>query len=632
MKENKYREEIVAEVKADFEKRRNDRRTLEQQWNLNMNFLNGNQYCDIAPNGEILDDENYYFWQNRNVYNHIAPIVETRLAKLSRVRPIMSVRAASGEDRDLKTARVASDVLNASCNRCGLDKIIAKVTLWSETLGTGFYKVCWNGEKGKVLGSVNGVNVKEGDVEIYAISPYEIFPESLFKNELSEQKSIIHARAVSVDDIESVYGVKIEGEDIDIFSLSKSKSGAKSSKISSKVVPNCALVIEKYERPTKSFPNGRVITVAGDELLSISVLPYKNGDNGQRDFPFVKQDSISAAGMFFGSSVVERVIPLQRAYNAVKNRKHEFLNRVSMGVIAVEDGSVDVDELCEDGLQPGKVLVYRQGSTPPRMIASESVPLDFSYEEERLTNEFITISGTSEISRNSTIPTNVTSGTAIQQLVEQDETRLAPTAENIKRAIKEVAKQILRLFMQFASQKRLMRIAGDNQKSEVFYFSASDLNSDDVVFDTENELSNTPAQKKSAVLELLNTGLLDDMNGKMSARTKAKILQILGYGNLDNVQDLTSLHMDKAQSENIATDEKTVEVEDFDDHELHITEHTRFLLSGELNMLKHKDEAKKRITEHLKKHKELLLRQQMESAAVSQKLSFSDNNNGENAE
>ena len=56
---------------------------------------------------------------------------------------------------------------------------------------------------------------------------------------------------------------------------------------------------------------------------------------------------------FFGTSVVERIIPVQRAYNTVKNRKHEFMNRMAVGVMAVEDGSVDTDDLEEEGLPPG---------------------------------------------------------------------------------------------------------------------------------------------------------------------------------------------------------------------------------------------------------------------------------------
>jgi len=573
-----------------------------------MNFLYGNQYCDIAPDGDISEDENHYYWQNRNVFNHIAPIIETRIAKLSRVRPTMSVRAAGGEEADLKTARISSDVLNATCNRVELDTVVSKGTLIAETYGTAFYKVIWNGNKGAVLGIVDGKQVAEGDVEVLPVSPYEIFPESLFRSELSEQKSVIHARAVNVDDVESVYGVKVEGDDVDVFSLSTIKRGANfaSAKITGKTAPNCTILIERYEKPSKKFPSGRVITVAGDKLLSVTDLPYINGVDGERDFPFIKQEAISQANMFFGTSIIERIIPLQRAFNAVKNRKHEFLNRLTMGVVTVEDGSVDVNELAEEGLQPGKILVYRQGANPPRMMASENVPIDFFSEEERLTEEFITVSGVSEISRNSTIPTNVTSGVAISLLIEQDETRLSSTAENVRRAVKQIAKQVIRLFRQFAGKARLMKIAGDNRKNEVFYFSASDLTSDDVVFDTENELSFSPAQKKNAVMELLTTGLLADRDGQMSARTKAKILEILGYGSLDNVQDLTTLHVNRAQSENLDLSKSYFSPESYDDHELHINEHIRFLLSGELNLTKDAKKTKENIVRHIDEHKKML--------------------------
>ena len=42
-----------------------------------------------------------------------------------------------------------------------------------------------------------------------------------------------------------------------------------------------------------------------------------------------------------------------------------MLNRLTLPIVMVEDGSVDVDALCEDGIAPGKVLVYRQGSLQP---------------------------------------------------------------------------------------------------------------------------------------------------------------------------------------------------------------------------------------------------------------------------
>ena len=194
---NSFEEELVKAVKEDFENRRNERRTLEQQWNLNLNYLMGNQYCEISPTGSVEGDDGGFYWQNKNVYNHIAPIIETRLAKLSRVRPIMSVRASGSEDEDLKTAKISADFLNSTASRVDLDKVIASATLWSEALGTSFYKIMWNGKSGRTVGELDGERVFEGDVDIIAVSPYEIFPDSLFREDLSKVKSLIHVSSTA---------------------------------------------------------------------------------------------------------------------------------------------------------------------------------------------------------------------------------------------------------------------------------------------------------------------------------------------------------------------------------------------------------------------------------------------------
>ena len=109
-----FEEETVAAVKSDFERRRAARRPFEAQWQLNENFALGNQHCSIDALGEVRDDERDYFWQERESFNHIASIVETRLAKLNRVRPVMSVRPASGDDCDVKTAKAASKILSSA--------------------------------------------------------------------------------------------------------------------------------------------------------------------------------------------------------------------------------------------------------------------------------------------------------------------------------------------------------------------------------------------------------------------------------------------------------------------------------------------------------------------------------------
>ena len=67
-----FEEDLVSDVKKDFLRRQEARKKLERQWQLNMNFEMGNQYCSITDMGEIEDYSKQYFWQEREVYNHIA--------------------------------------------------------------------------------------------------------------------------------------------------------------------------------------------------------------------------------------------------------------------------------------------------------------------------------------------------------------------------------------------------------------------------------------------------------------------------------------------------------------------------------------------------------------------------------
>ena len=78
-REEVRREKVAEEVVSDFESRREARRSIENGWVLNMNFVSGNQYCDVSPFGEVVEEEKRFYWQTRRVFNHIAPLVDARV-------------------------------------------------------------------------------------------------------------------------------------------------------------------------------------------------------------------------------------------------------------------------------------------------------------------------------------------------------------------------------------------------------------------------------------------------------------------------------------------------------------------------------------------------------------------------
>lgn len=606
---NKYYEDLVEEIKADFQKRREERKPLELQWRLNINFLIGNQFAEITPKGDIEDYGKQYFWQEREVYNHIAVITDTRLSKLNNLKAGMSVRPSTSDDSDKKAAIFSTRIFNSVISDCNFKELLGQANMWSETTGTAFYKIVWNDTAGKSLGfDKSNKEVYEGDVDIRVCPPFEIYPDSLANMGIEDCRSIIHARAYSVEEIKDIWGVEVDGENIDVFTLdTQSTQGglgysATAKRLTSAIKENHAVVIERYEKPTSEYPEGRLVIVAGDKILYSGDLPYINGITSTRTYPFVKQCSIVTPGSFFGTSLIEKLIPIQRAYNTIKNRKHEFMNRIAMGVLAIEDGSIDIDNLEEEGLSPGKILVFRQGSTPPLALELGRVPPDFHKEENALLAEFASISGTSDLMKYSDIPDGVTSGKALSLLIEQDDSRLNMTALEIRAAIKEVARQILRLYKQLAIVPRLKRLAGESGEIEMKYFSSNDITSDDIVFDSDTDLIESALSRKNKIVDILNLGLLNDEKGELTEQKKNKVLEILGFGNWESSRDIEDLHIKKATKENETLKNEDIKPDDIDNHELHIAEHTRLYL---INEKKLNDSAKTRIKAHINMHKKM---------------------------
>ena len=600
---------LAKEVSDDFERRKMERRPFELTWQLAINFLMGNQFSYITSANEIEDEGKQYFWQEREVFNHIAPIVESRLAKLSQVRPTMTIIPASNDDNDVYSAKLGKSILKAVEHKLGLNEIISSATRWSEICGTSFYKVFWDSTSGAVIAKdENGKEIHEGDVNILAIAPYEIYPDSSACEEVEELRSIIHARCYSKDEIKSTWGVDVNGSDIDVFSIHNTPNlgglgyQTASMGVSREVRGDSAVVIERYEAPSDKYPNGRLVIVCEDKVLHIDELPFVNLADGKRGFPFIKQTAFARPACFWGSSVIDRCIPIQRAYNAVKNRKHEYLNRLSVGILTVEDGSIDTENLEEEGLSPGKILIYRQGSTPPGIMNPGSIPNDFTTEENYLLNEFNAISGVSDIMRNSGLfATGALSGVALQLLIDQDDSRLKETSDRVKFAIKHIAKHVIRLYKQFATMPRLSHIVGENGSLESFYFSASDISSDDVVFETETEIGESLSQKRNNIYQLLGTGLLQDENGKLSNSTRSKILEMLGFGIWEGVHDLSAIHIRRADEENAKVKKgRNIKVAEIDDHDLHITQHLALALETQ------SERVRETLTAHIKEHKNYL--------------------------
>ena len=607
---------LAGEIEREYERRREERRAIELGWRLNQNFLMGNQYCDILhETGELIDSPLGAEWENRSVYNMIAPIVETRLAKLGRVRPGLTVRPLTEDAADISNAKLSTRLLRASFSAQEMTVKQQAAAQWAEICGSVFYKAVWNPRGGSLLGWVNGEAVYEGDVETAVVPAYEIFPACCYREGVEEQESIIHAKVYGVKEIETLWGVQLTGRTMEIFGTDAMQlaGGGYHPQFTAgrgERMEDAELVLEYYERPGAQHPEGRHVIVAGGYVVHAGELPFINGENGKRCYPLVQQFCLTAAGNFFGCSVSERLIPLQRDYNAINNRINEYTARMTAGNLVTEQGSLVNEELLDNGIAPGTVIEYRAGATPPGWMSVKEIPATLLTRLADMRKQFIDISGVSEMARASTTTGSISSGVALEILKEQDDTRLSLTAEHIRSAIRLLGQHWLRLFRQFAVGARLTRAAGEDMaETAVLMWKKDQLTSDDVTVDTDDDLNNTPAQRRQLTLELMRAGLfLDPDTQRMTRESRAKLMEIFRLGSWEELTGTDELHRSRAQREQSGLMRGEIpKIGPLDDHGLHLAEHTRFALSAEYRRLeKEKPGMARALVMHAEGHRALM--------------------------
>ena len=171
--------------------------------------------------------------QEREVYNHIAPILETRLAKLGRVKARAQVRPATNDDDDVASASLATKLIDAVCKENDFSQQLALANTWSEITGSAFFKITWDSEKGHAL-DAEGL-IKEGDVTIDLCPPFEIFPEDIAITDIDKQSSIIHAKVLTTKEVKRIWNKDVKGGEVNVFSFDNVQAGGGFGYVASKI-------------------------------------------------------------------------------------------------------------------------------------------------------------------------------------------------------------------------------------------------------------------------------------------------------------------------------------------------------------------------------------------------------------
>jgi hypothetical protein len=149
----------------------------------------------------------------------------------------------------------------------------------------------------------------------------------------------------------------------------------------------------------------------------------------------------------------------------------------------------------------------------------------------------------------------------------------------MREGIRQLAIRWLHIYKTFCTTNRVAEIMGINNIGSVFVWSADDINSYDVVYDTVNELVLSEDQQRENFLQALQMGLFADDRGVTPREFREKAIEMMRLGNFTQLMTLSDQQRANAKRENDFLMAGVIpEVYRYDDHEIHIAEHVRFAL------------------------------------------------------
>lgn len=640
-----YSDELVSHIKAELERRRSERAAYELQWTLNANFLAGHQNCDIdmVSNTVCVERPVYKADRERRVYNSIAPLMETRHANLKSVRYDMAVNPRTNEDDDVSKARISTKLLEycqANTNFGGKkDQLIS----WMELCGTAFTLSWWDKNAGDTIareisetvsdsGEVirNERNICDGDLAFGLLSAYEVFPHSLEVEKICDQHDIIVEQVFDVSQIYDKYGIEVSGEETEVYTLSPLPTAMTGHGrancafgVDKTTRSDCAKVITYYENPSSCYPDGRLIIIVGDRLVHMGTLPAGV-------MPIVAYKAKPVAGLFYGKSVIQDLIPLQRTYNNIKNKIVDYIATVANAPWLVPRGSMDVLDLGMNGIESGAILEYNSDiGAKPEPVQYPNPPSILMSEETQILQDMERTAGVSQLMVYGAAASS-SSGKALDTRREIDTTRMSLTADNLRDGTLEMAKIWLKLNKAYSSGYRAVCVSGKDEMGAVYTWTSDDINSYDVYFTVDNDLRYSKEKQREDFVAAYQLGLFTSDDGRISQEFKRKAWELFRVGNLDNVAEIDDLQRMNAVRENSYFESGVVPQRyKYDDDEIHIREHMKYVLSNDFRLFRAKSpEYAEMIDAHIAEHANVIKDKQAAQVQAAQTAMMQNNKGG----
>ena len=595
---------------------------FQPTWYLGCAFYMGEQW--MFWNHSRLDRPRLEPWRLTLTDNRIIGIVRTELAKMGKQKPTWQVVPTTAEDADLQASQTGEKLLGFLWRHLHMRNKLSDALLWSRICGAGFWKVYWDSAKGEKVtvvldpegnvathpetgapmcpadcpeGLPEGHTEKvlsTGDVEIEVVSPFEFFPDPLAK-EIEDAEWVIQVTVKSVEYVKQHYGVEMEGDTEVAAGPAESRlfpsfqmggaSGYKGVKIQ-----------EYWCKPNSKYPQGMRAVWAKGKILCQEANPYGC-------IPYVMFKGIPCPGRFWPTSIVEQLRGPQMELNKAKSQIAENAQRVGNPALLaskqanVQYSGVPGERVDFDDTTPNAIPSYLQPPSMPQYVLQQQDRIEASMQD---------ISGQHDVN-SAQVPAGVTAASAINLLMEADDTRLGPAIYDMEEALGEAGTKLLELVARYWSNERTIMIAGQDQAWDVMLFKGAALKENThVEVQAGSAFPQSKAARQAAIQNVLSLAL--QYSGQpLNARDLRKVLRDYEVGGLEAL--FGDLGADEAQinRENGQMSQGVMlTINSFDNQEAHIAGHTEYQKSAVYQIMP--EDVKQIFEKHVAEHREQLMR------------------------
>lgn len=656
--------DLVAALESARNRRLDLRRGFEQRWWNNVALVNGDHYTSWNPTLSKYEDRDST-WDDlegkkpKLVINHALTVARTELAKLTKSDPIMEIIANSDESMDIAAAKVGRSALDFAEWKFRLKKRRKEALWWMIQCGIGAVYVGFDylDEKPGYLELMIDPNTGEpvfddrvkgqlrrdaekgliempkeekyplGELEYKVYSPFQLLPDE-YATEFEVINDLITSEIADVDILKGCYGksardLQPDGN-LQLGTMEQrmlSRAGVpggtganQDTRMEGGILVNTFWLKPGIYRGNKFLKDGIYVRWANThKVLDISEgFPFKDGR-----IPFVFFQHIPSSGTIWPDCVMNHIrgpnLEIDKTVSQLIANKDYMAN--PMWLIATQHKiKGEVKNVA------GGIVRYRHvpNVPEPKPVPGLQMPQQVENLLVGLRQQILDISGQSEVSRGS-VPSGVRSGVAVAYLQEEDDTKIAPTIENMEEAIAMMGSMTLERFAQFYSFARLIRFYRRDGVFDVLKFKGADLKSNtDVVTQAGSAMPKSKSAKQQYTLELISLGVLKDPH-------KIEQMLELGHGEPDE----TDKAMAQANRENnlmmhgmsmgtfsldVTLDEDAfskqanvaVPVKKWHNHAVHIARHTSIMMDEEFDRLAvSHPEVVRLFDEHLAMHMQM---------------------------